>query len=322
MKTHFVILFVFLFNRVYNLQIGKKNYSFIKKGFLKNDLAKNKNVKRLLKKNGMKLRCVLEGLEYSVRNLNDSVNFYKNVLQFRISKKEENAVFLTLEENPTYIKLLQNDKSDMHIGEHSFLGLGVQLKNFDIGKTNMFHGKVEEGIEKRPITACILPDEDAQTRRFWKNCFLLDPDGYGIEVVLEKDKNKFDRVRFFTTSTKDCQKFYSDLLGMELVKIQSHLEETSYPWNIFGGMSYFFSSPTNETNLQFAYAYDEDKLLFGNTFPKLIFRLKDLSKTEKKLKEHNIKLTQEGNVIYVKDCNGYDLILKQQTTELKNNKTE
>lgn len=338
MKVYFV-LFFFLFNFFKELAClkriaTKKKYSFVKRKIWEkngNKLIKESMYRyRLIKKNRVQIRCKVEGVEYTVRDLETSINFYKNVLNFRILKKEQKYAYLVLQQNPTYIKLLQNEDPSMRIGEHSFLGLGLQIKNFDITKTELFKGKIEEGIEQRPITACILPDEDAQTRRFWKNCFLLDPDGYGIEVVLEKDDNKFDRIRFFTTSTKDCQKFYADILGMELVKIQSHLEETSYPWNIFGGMSYFFSSPQklcpNETQLQFAYAYDEDKLLMGNTYPKLILSFDNLVKIKKKLTEHDVELTQkqegddknekneknEKHEIYVKDFNGYHISLKQK----------
>ncbi|KMZ79407.1 glyoxalase I [Plasmodium vivax India VII] len=196
-----------------------------------------------------RLKCRVEGIEYTVRDVDHSIEFYKNVLGFQVREKGEGFVKMALGPEEAYIKLVQKgEQQDM---THSFLGLGVNLEEFQISKTKIYGGNVEEGIDKRPITACILPDEDvggesfctgdansAQIRRFATNCFVTDPDGYGIEVVLQGKGSKLDR----------------------LIRIQSHLEEISYPWSVYGGMSYFFSSGRNATVLQMAYAYDEDKV--------------------------------------------------------------
>ncbi|SBT77868.1 glyoxalase I, putative [Plasmodium ovale] len=275
--------------------------------FLKNNNGIRKKEKYFCKN----LKCKLEGIEYKVQNLDNSVDFYKNVLGFRVSEQGENFAKIMLGDNEAYIKLIQNSEENMLIGEHSFLGLGLHLSTFDIGKTVKYKGNVEEEVEKRPITACILPDEDAQVRRFWTNCFITDPDGYGIEVVLqEDDDHKLNRIRLFTTSTKDSQRFYSDILGMDLVKIQSHLEEISYPWNIYGGMSYFFSSKKNSTMLQLAYAYDEDTLHMGNSLGNLIISFEDLNVVEKRLRENNIEINKCNDAFLVKDLDGYNVYLK------------
>ncbi|CRG93627.1 glyoxalase I, putative [Plasmodium gallinaceum] len=302
MKIFLVLIFSLFLKKYYFLNILKgKHNCFINKN---NSFKKNK---RYICR---KLKCKLEGIEYKVQNLDASIDFYKNVLNFHISDKEKNFAKLTLGNDQAYIKLIQNE-GNMNIGEHSFLGLGIKLNEFEINKTKLYKGNIEEQIEKRPITPCILPDEDAQIRKYWNNCFITDPDGYGIEIVLEKEENKLDRVRFFTTSTKDSQKFYTDILGMDLVKIQSHLEEISYPWNIYGGMSYFFSSKLNSTLLQFAYAYDEDKLHMGNSLGNLILSFKDLNEIEKKLNENNIEILKKGDDILVKDLNGYSVYLRK-----------
>ncbi|SCP05214.1 glyoxalase I, putative [Plasmodium ovale] len=274
--------------------------------FLKNNSGIRKKEKYFCKN----LKCKLEGIEYKVQNLDNSVDFYENVLGFRVSEQGENFAKIMLGDNEAYIKLIQNREENMLIGEHSFLGLGVHLSTFDIGKTVKYKGNVEEEVEKRPITACILPDEDAQVRRFWTNCFITDPDGYGIEVVLQEDDHKLNRIRLFTTSTKDSQRFYSDILGMDLVKIQSHLEEISYPWNIYGGMSYFFSSKKNSTMLQLAYAYDEDTLHMGNSLGNLIISVEDLNVVEKRLRENNIEINKCSDALLAKDLDGYNVYLK------------
>lgn len=46
-----------------------------------------------------------------------------------------------------------------------FWGLGVHLKNFDINKTKLYEGKIDEEIDKRPVTPCILPDEDVKKKK-------------------------------------------------------------------------------------------------------------------------------------------------------------
>lgn len=45
------------------------------------------------------------------------------------------------------------------------MGLGVHLKNFDINKTKLYEGKIDEEIDKRPVTPCILPDEDVKKKK-------------------------------------------------------------------------------------------------------------------------------------------------------------
>lgn len=45
------------------------------------------------------------------------------------------------------------------------MGLGVHLKNFDINKTKLYEGKIDEEIDKRPVTPCILPDEDVKKNK-------------------------------------------------------------------------------------------------------------------------------------------------------------
>ncbi|CRH01087.1 glyoxalase I, putative [Plasmodium relictum] len=302
MKIFLVLIFFLFFKKYYFLNILSRKYYYF--------INKNSNFKKRKKYIYKKLKCKLEGIEYKVKNLDASVNFYKNVLNFCISEKGEKFVKMILAHDQAYIKLIQNE-GDMNIGEHSFLGLGLQLKEFDINKTKLYNGNIEEEIEKRPVTPCILPDEDAQIRKFWNNCFITDPDGYGIEIVLENEEKKLDRIRFFTTSTKDSQKFYADILGMDLIKIQSHLEEISYPWNIYGGMSYFFSSKKNSTVLQFAYAYDEDKLHMGNSLGNIILSFKNLNEIEKKLNKNNVEILKKDDDILVKDLNGYSLRLRK-----------
>ncbi|CAG9478203.1 unnamed protein product [Plasmodium vivax] len=258
-----------------------------------------------------RLKCRVEGIEYTVRDVDHSIEFYKNVLGFQVREKGEGFVKMALGPEEAYIKLVQKgEQQDMTVGEHSFLGLGVNLEEFQISKTKIYGGNVEEGIDKRPITACILPDEDAQIRRFATNCFVTDPDGYGIEVVLQGKGSKLDRIRFFTTSTKDSQRFYADILGMELIRIQSHLEEISYPWSVYGGMSYFFSSGRNATVLQMAYAYDEDKLHMGNSLGNLILSFDDLAPVEQRLRENGIQLGESHGGWVVKDLDGYSVRLK------------
>ncbi|WBY54463.1 glyoxalase I-like protein GILP [Plasmodium yoelii yoelii] len=100
---------------------------------------------------------------------------------------------------------------------------------------------------------------------------------------------------------------------MDLVKIQSHLEEISYPWNIYGGMSYYFSNKNNSTILQLAYAYDENKLHMGNSLGNLILSFQDLNILEKRLKENDIKIIKSNGEIIVKDLDGYNICLKHIT---------
>ncbi|KNC35415.1 glyoxalase I [Plasmodium falciparum RAJ116] len=210
---------------------------------------------------------------------------------------------------------------------------GIEYKVHDLDKsinfyTNVLNFKVNK--KEKDNAQLILGDDgayikliqkgegnftigEAQVRRFWTNCFITDPDGYGIEVVLQNESDKLDRIRFFTTSTKDAQKFYSDILGMQLVKIQSHLEEISYPWNIYGGMSYYFSSENNSTILQMAYAYDEEELHMGNSLGNLILCSKNLNLIEKKLNENNIEVIKnDKGEILVKDLDGYNVYLKDK----------
>ncbi|VWU48643.1 glyoxalase I-like protein GILP, putative [Hepatocystis sp. ex Piliocolobus tephrosceles] len=297
-------LFLFFFQTSQSLIASKKNLVYF--------MYNHNNVRKKEKYICTKLNCKLEGIEYKVKDLNKSIDFYKNVLGFKELERNTNFVKMVLDVKDAYIKLIQKGEQNMIIPEHAFLGLGINSKKFEISKTKTYEGKVEEEIEKRPITACILPDEDAQERKYWTNCFITDPDGYGIEVVLqeETDENKLDRIRLFTTSTKDAQKFYSDILGFELIKIQSHLNEISYPWNIYGGMSYFFSSKKNKTILQMAYAYDEDKLHMGNSLGNLIISIEDLNIVEKKLNENNLKIVKTDDGINVKDLDGYSVRLE------------
>ncbi|GAW81973.1 glyoxalase I [Plasmodium gonderi] len=318
MRKHLLLALLFCFNSYHFLKLQRRwSYSFLNNS---NNVFRKKEKYR-----SNKLKCRVEGIEYKVQNVENSLEFYKNVLGFKVFERGENFVKMILGPNEAHIKLIQKeDKLDMTIGEHSFLGLGINLKEFEINKTKMYRGNVEEGIDERPITACILPDEDAQIRRFWKNCFITDPDGYGIEVVLTSEGSKLDRIRLFTTSTKDSQRFYSDILGMEvkkkkwhyfkqtLIKIQSHLEEISYPWNVYGGMSYFFSSKTNGTTLQLAYAYDEDKLHMGNSLGNLILGFNDLSQIKKRLLENNINVEKSNSGLIVKDLDGYSVYLKSE----------
>ncbi|SBT39250.1 glyoxalase I, putative (GILP) [Plasmodium ovale wallikeri] len=244
--------------------------------FLKNNNGIRKKEKYFCKN----LKCKLEGIEYKVQNLDNSVDFYKNVLGFRVSEQGENFAKIMLGDNEAYIKLIQNSEENMLIGE-------------------------------------------AQVRRFWTNCFITDPDGYGIEVVLqEDDDHKLNRV-FFCIDFAHCyrhfyikpkfldQTFYDVNKGFsKLVKIQSHLEEISYPWNIYGGMSYFFSSKKNSTMLQLAYAYDEDTLHMGNSLGNLIISFEDLNVVEKRLRENNIEINKCNDAFLVKDLDGYNVYLK------------
>ncbi|SOV12171.1 glyoxalase I [Plasmodium gaboni] len=307
MKLFVVVIFVLLILlKRYKCLSNKKNRCSY---FINRDtyFLKKRKCKRKI------LKCKVDGIEYKVNDLDKSINFYTNVLNFKVNKKEKDNAQLILGDDGAYIKLIQKGEGNLAIGEHSFLGLGVHLKNFDINKTKLYEGKIDEEIDKRPVTPCILPDEDAQIRRFWTNCFITDPDGYGIEVVLQNESDKLDRIRFFTTSTKDAQKFYSDILGMQLVKIQSHLEEISYPWNIYGGMSYYFSSENNSTILQMAYAYDEEELHMGNSLGNLILCSKNLNLIEKKLNENNIEVIKnDKGEILVKDLDGYHVYLKDK----------
>ncbi|KJP88912.1 hypothetical protein AK88_01406 [Plasmodium fragile] len=296
------------FNGYHFLKVPRRSsYSFLTSSSIVGKKVKNAGGAHRNKR----LQCRVEGIEYTVRNVDQSVEFYKNVLGFQVLEKGEGFVKMGLGPEEAYIKLVQKEEhQDMIIGEHCFLGLGVNKEEFQISKTKIYGGNVEDGIDKRPITACILPDEDAQIRRFSTNCFVTDPDGYGIEVVLQGEGTKLDRVRFFTTSTKDSQKFYSDILGMELIRIQSHLEEISYPWSVYGGMSYFFSSGRNATVLQMAYAYDEDKLHMGNSLGNLILSFKDLARVETKLRENDIQLVESHGGWVVKDLDGHSVLLK------------
>ncbi|VTZ66221.1 glyoxalase I-like protein GILP, putative [Plasmodium chabaudi chabaudi] len=304
MNIYFLLVFFFFFKQYDFLNISKKyTYNFL-----------NGNIIRKKEKYSFKnLKCKVEGIEYKVQDVDNSVDFYNNVLGFQVAEKGNNYAKLILGNNEAYIKLIKNEQDNFIIGEHSFLGLGIHLKEFDLKKVHKYKGQVEEELDKRPVTACILPDEDAQVRRYWTNCFITDPDGYGIEVVLEEDVPKLNRIRLYTTSTKDSQKFYSDILGMDLVKIQSHLEEISYPWNIYGGMSYYFSNKNNSTILQLAYAYDENNLHMGNSLGNLILSFQDLNALEKKLKENDIEIVKSNGEIIVKDFDGYNICLKQIT---------
>ncbi|GAB67497.1 glyoxalase I [Plasmodium cynomolgi strain B] len=308
------------FNGYYFLKLPRSSsYSFLTSSNIVGKKVKNPEEPNRSKR----LKCRVEGIEYTVRNVDQSIEFYKNVLGFQVREKGDDFVKMALGPEEAYIKLVQKgEQQDITIGEHCFLGLGVNMEEFQISKTKIYGGNVEDGIDKRPITACILPDEDvggesfctgaihAQIRRFSTNCFVTDPDGYGIEVVLQGKGSKLDRIRFFTTSTKDSQKFYSDILGMELIRIQSHLEEISYPWSVYGGMSYFFSSGRNATVLQMAYAYDEDKLHMGNSLGNLILSFNDLAPVEKRLRENGIQLEESHNGWVVKDLDGYSVRLK------------
>ncbi|CEM25132.1 unnamed protein product [Vitrella brassicaformis CCMP3155] len=263
---------------------------------------------------------------YRVGDLDKSIDFYTNVLGMKVLRKRDvpegkyTNVFLGYgpESKGEHfsVELTYNygvDKYD--IGKLGFLGLGVCLPELQAVESSVegHHGRVIRNVEELEITPSMIPDEPAEQYRLWTMATAEDPDGYQIELLQKPQRDPMHRVRLHVTRLEPGIAFYTEVLGMKLLRKRSLLPE----WPAISVWLGYGDDEFDQTLLELIYEFSTQELDVGDGYGQIAISTPDVYEAAKIIEAKGGEISRAPGpvpgigtkIVAAKDPDGYKVVL-------------
>lgn len=154
----------------------------------------------------------IQSIDLRVRNINESINFYSYLLGFKIEEKKRNQVFLSADEERTYLislteaeNLKPRNPKDPGLFHTAFrLPSRKELARVFL---RLFNNKIKfQGFSDHLVSEAV---------------YLSDPDGNGIELYTDKPRSEWEI---------NAGQVVMDTLPLDLSKLTSELDDPGL-WN-------------------------------------------------------------------------------------------
>ena len=204
---------------------------------------------------------------YRVSNLATSVAFYENVLGMRRVGGAGDPKVAQLSfggAGGNGVELTEDAAAVAKGTGDVFAGIGVTLPDAAsiMRKAEQFGGKIVRAFDEYGYGAAIIPDEDEMKVNAVRLGCVQDPDGYAIEVTEGIRAEPLRKVVLRVLDTEETVAFYSEHLGMHLLRRRSNVNSRPKHASICS----FVSHETSElegTMLELVYNFATERLQVG-----------------------------------------------------------